>query len=554
MLWIYALVLGIVLSFSILARPASGQIFVGNCGNCGGGSGTVGEYTTSGAVVNPALITGLTTPWGIAVSGDRLFLTVRNPDRVGEWTTSGVPVNDSLITGLAGPRGIAVFGTNLYVANDGSGTIGKYTTSGTVVNAALISGLNSPTDIALSDDGEYLFVVKYFEDTIGKYTTSGATVNASLIPSLHNPAGVAVSGTDLFVCNSQNGTIGKYTTLGASLNPALISGLGSPYGVAVSGGNLFVLENFTQRIGKYTTSGAAVNPLLITGLPGPLSLAVVPESPPPTPTPTATATPGGTSAQPLNLSTRMRVLTGNNVGIGGFIITGSAPKQVLLRGIGPSLAGSGVPDPLADPLLELHGPAGFSTIVNNNWIDSQQAAIQATGLAPTSVFESAILVTLNPGAYTAILKGNNNTVGVALVEAYDLNYAAASKLGNISTRAYVSTGADIVIAGFILGGNSGTDNIIVRGIGPSLAQVGVPNALANPTLELRDGNGNLLRFNNDWQDDPFQAGIVVAAGLAPTNALESAIAENLSPGAYTALLSGLNNGTGVGLVELYDPD
>ena len=194
-------------------------------------------------------------------------------------------------------------------------------------------------------------------------------------------------------------------------------------------------------------------------------------SPTTTPTPSPSVTP---AAQPVNLSTRMRVETGNSVGIGGFIITGSVPKQVLLRGIGPSLGGSGVPDPLADPVMELHGPAGFMTIINDNWGDTQRAAIIATGLAPTNELESAILVTLPPGPYTAIVKGNNNTTGVALVEVYDLDQAAASKLANISTRAFVNTGANIMIAGFILGNGTGNDNVILRGIGPSLAGSGVP--------------------------------------------------------------------------------
>ena len=176
----------------------------------------------------------------------------------------------------------------------------------------------------------------------------------------------------------------------------------------------------------------------------------------------------------------------------------------------------------------------------------------ATGLAPTNNLESAIVVTLNPGPYTAILSGKNNTTGVALIEAYDLNQAAASKLGNISTRAFVSTGGDIMIAGFILGGNNGYDNIVVRGIGPSLFAPGVPNPLADPKLELRDSNGALIRANNNWQDDPAQAAIISAAGLAPANPLESAIAATLSPGLYTALLAGVNDDTGLGLVEVYD--
>jgi hypothetical protein len=212
----------------------------------------------------------------------------------------------------------------------------------------------------------------------------------------------------------------------------------------------------------------------------------------------------------------------------------------------------GVSDALADPVLELHGPGGFAAITNDNWRDTQAAAIQATGLAPINDSESAILATLNPGAYTGILRGANNTAGVALAEVYDLDQAAASKLGNISTRAFVSTGNDVVIAGFILGGNAGYDRIIVRGIGPSLSASGVPNALANPTLELHDGNGALLSSNNDWQDNPVQAAELTAAGLAPTNNLESGIATTLPPGLYTALLAGQNNSTGVGLVEVYD--
>jgi len=250
----------------------------------------------------------------------------------------------------------------------------------------------------------------------------------------------------------------------------------------------------------------------------------------------------------------MRVQTGDNVGIGGFIITGTAPKHVLIRAIGPSLTQLGVPDALADPVLELHGPGPFATIVNNDWRDDpvQEAAIIATGIAPSNNLESAIDATLLPGAYTAVVSGNGNTSGVALVEVYDLNQPVNSKLANISTRALVGTGDSIVIAGFILGGNSGDDRTVVRGIGPSLTALGIPNALANPTLELRDGNGALLVANNDWQDDPAQAAELIAAGLAPTNQLESGIAATLPPGAYTALLAGLNNGTGVGLVEVYD--
>jgi hypothetical protein len=253
----------------------------------------------------------------------------------------------------------------------------------------------------------------------------------------------------------------------------------------------------------------------------------------------------------IQLSTRMRVEVGNQVGIGGFIITGTVPKQVIIRGIGPSLVQSGIADALADPVLELHGPAGFSTVTNNDWRDTQEQQIQASGLSPSNTLESAIWATLSPGAYTAILRGANNTTGTALVEIYDLTPAADSKLGNLSTRAFIGADQNIAIAGLMVSNGSLPDQIVVRGLGPSLASL-VSNALANPALELRDHNGSLLVSNNDWQDNPTQAQQITAAGLALTNSLDSAVVAILPPGRYTALLFGSDNGTGNGIVEVYD--
>ena len=207
---------------------------------------------------------------------------------------------------------------------------------------------------------------------------------------------------------------------------------------------------------------------------------------------------------------------------------------------------------LADPTLEVHGPGAFGTITNNNWRDSQEAQIKADGLAPTNDLESAIDATLPPGAYTAIVSGNGSATGICLFEVYDLDSAATSKLANLSTRAFVGTGNNVVIAGFVLGNNAGDGRIVVRGLGPSLASFGIANTLADPTLELRNENGTLLIANNDWQDNPTQAAEVTSAGLAPSNTKESAIAATLPPGLYTAILAGLNGGQGVGTVEVYD--
>lgn len=246
----------------------------------------------------------------------------------------------------------------------------------------------------------------------------------------------------------------------------------------------------------------------------------------------------------------MRVESGDNVGIGGFIITGSGPKRVLLRALGPSLTAFGLPG-LPDPVLELHSNATLAT--NDNWKDDpgQKAEIELSGLAPKDDLESAIITTLTPGSYTGVVRDKTNTAGIGVIEVYDLNQASQSRLANISTRALVGSGNNIVIAGFTLGNQNGTDTVVVRGIGPSLTNAGVPNPLANPTLELRSGNGTLVATNDDWKQDSAQAALA-NTGLAPSNDSESALLRTLSPGAYTALLMGANNSSGIGLIEIYD--
>ena len=325
--------------------------------------------------------------------------------------------------------------------------------------------------------------------------------------------------------------------------------------VDVIGYNLVTGQPTPTPTASPTPAGTATPTPTASPTPGGTTTPTPTLTPGPTPTPTPTPTPSPTTAsQAINLSTRMFVQTGDNVGIGGFIITGSTLKHVVVRGLGPSLTQFGVSNALPDPVLELHGPGAFFTITNDDWRDDpvQAALIMADGLAPTNDLESAIDATLAPGAYTAIVRGFNNTTGVGVIEVYDLSPSAASKLGDISTRAFVNTGDNIVIAGFILGNNSGMDRIVARGIGPSLTNFGVSDALADPTLELRDSNGALLIANNNWRDDPAQAAELMADGLAPGDNLESGIAATLPPGLYTALLAGLNNGTGVGLVEVYD--
>lgn len=247
-----------------------------------------------------------------------------------------------------------------------------------------------------------------------------------------------------------------------------------------------------------------------------------------------------------NISTRLRVDTGTNVLIGGFIVTGTQAKKVIVRAIGPSLSSlfTGV---LTDPVLELRDSSGNLIRSNDNWRSDQEAEINATGIPPVNDFESAIVATLpaNNSAYTAIVRGVSDGTGIGIVEAYDLDQTVDSKLANISTRGLVQTGNDVLIGGLIVLGQNAL-RVIVRAIGPSLPVTG---ALGDPTLELRDNNGTLVAANDNWRSD--QEPEITATGIPPTNDMESAIVRDVSPASYTAIVRGVGNTTGVALVEAY---
>jgi len=257
------------------------------------------------------------------------------------------------------------------------------------------------------------------------------------------------------------------------------------------------------------------------------------------------------TSRQLNISTRETVGTGDNVLIGGFIVSGTTPKKVILRAIGPSLSAFGLTGLLQDPILELHDGTGATIFSNDNWRDTQEAEIMATGIPPNDDRESAIVITLDPGAYTAILQGKNGTTGTALVEAYDLDATPDSRLSNISTRGLVGTFTNVLIGGLIVSSEeSAQANVVVRALGPSLGSMNVAGALQDPTLELHDNNGALLASNDNWRDS--QEGIISSAGLAPNDDREAAIFAILPAGAYTAVVQGRNATTGVGLVEAYN--
>ena len=275
-----------------------------------------------------------------------------------------------------------------------------------------------------------------------------------------------------------------------------------------------------------------------------IDLSAPPPPPPSSPTPPP---PAAGKSRLLNISTRMRVDTGDNALIAGFIITGDSAKKVIIRGLGTSL---GIDGALGDPTLELN--TGNDSVVNDDWRAGDEQAIQASGIPPASNLESAIVATLQPGGYTAILRGKGDTTGIGLLEVYDLDSGAPALLANISTRGIVQSGENVMIAGFILGAGDSGSRIVVRALGPSLGDAGISNPLNDPTLQLVNADGTLVRDSDNWNADAAQAAELTTLGLAPRNGLESAIVTTLSPGAYTAVVADKGNGSGTGLVEVYN--
>ena len=452
---------------------------------------------------------------------------------------------------------------NLFVADTQRGKIVKVTPGGVATDFATIG---NPMGLAFNASGN-LFVSDASTGTIIKLTPAG--VSSTFASGLSGPFGLAFDRNgNLFVSETNTGRILKFTP--AAVKTTFASGLGSPEGLAFdSAGNLYEVDFSSGHVFKFTPS--AVKSTFAAGLLGPRNIAIdrndnvfvanfssqeiLKFTPTGTKTTFASSTNSGglafepPTAQLTNISTRASVQTGSGVTIAGFILTGTDLKQVVVRGLGPTLTQFGVSGALADPTLQLFDGSGKTIFINDNWKDTQQAGIQATGLAPPNDLESAIRIALQPGKYTAILSGKNNTTGVGLVEVYDIEKSVFSALTNVSTRGFVGTNQNVMIGGFITEGGNGSTQVVVRGLGPTLTQFGVSGALADPELSLVDSNGNIVRGNNNWKDTQQVA--IQATGLAPPNDLEAAILVTVAAGRYTAILSGNGGGTGIGLVEVY---
>jgi hypothetical protein len=337
----------------------------------------------------------------------------------------------------------------------------------------------------------------------------------------------------------------KFNAAGSALvYSSYLGGTDYDYGSGIaldSAGNAYVTGSTSSRC--FPTSTGAFDTTWSFGFPDAFITKVSETAQPSTLTPCP--------SQLLNIATRTRVLAGDGVLIGGFIVTGNdgAGKRMLIRGIGPSL---NVPGALANPTLELYdsfaGNPPFAS--NDDWI-THRAEVEATGIPPSNDLESAIVITLQPGAFTVVLRGQNNGVGIGVVEVYDLDAAAPAMLANISGRGFVGTGDNVMIGGFIVGGSGSADaRVIVRGLGPSLSALGVTGPLPDPVIDLKNANGTTLLSNDDWQQG--QPTEITSLGLAPSDSRESALVASLPHGNYTAILRGKNNTTGVGVVEVYN--
>jgi hypothetical protein len=456
---------------------------------------------------------------------------------------------------------------NLYVATSSTGNILKFAPDGTRTTFA--TGLGNVYDLAFDSAGN-LFATERTSQSILKFAPDGTkTVFAS---GLSNAGGLGFDRADnLFVEQGSGGPVLKFAPDGTSSVFAPAPDVNHPFsGVAVDAAdNVYLVEFVPGTIYKYSPDGTTRTVFappansstgsirfdsagnLFSFVEGQQSIYKIT----PNGTRTLFASNLGFAAwgafEPargysLNLSTRLRVQMDENVMVAGFI--GTDPTRVVIRGIGPSLSQAGIAGALQDPVLELHNSSGATIEANDNWRDTQQAELQATGLAPTNDFEAAMVATLSPGAYTAIIKGKNGTTGVGLVEVYDLNQASHSKLMNLSTRGRVETGENVMIGGFIIGDNG--ERILLRALGPSLLTAGVLQPLPDPTLMLFDRNGSLLSSNDNWKDTQETA--IRGTGMAPSNDLESAILTTLAPGQYTAVIQDRNGVFGVAVVELYN--
>jgi sugar lactone lactonase YvrE len=416
---------------------------------------------------------------------------------------------------------------NIFASSGSSsnGSIYKFTPGGT--KTTFLSGLYYPTQMAFDGLGN-LFLIE--GANIVKIAPNGT--KTTFATNLNGPEGITVDRKgQVYVAEYKSGNVLRFSRDG-STHMVFASDLAYPDSLACDdNGNIVVGDYTNHSVFRYTSDG--VQDLVIPGN-NPVGLRFEPAM-----------------GFPLNVSTRLNVKAGDDAAIAGVIVTGPGQKKLMFRAIGPSLSKAGITGAVQNPILELRASNGTVIATNDNWKQSSAASeIQASGVAPTDDRESAIIVTTYATSLTAIMRGVNSTTGVGLVEVYDLTTSNAAHIANISTRGSVETGDKVMIAGFIVGGGNGVSRVLVRVLGPSLANFGIAGALQNPTLTVRNANGFPVGYDNDWKQ--YQQAEIEQTGLAPSDNRESAAIMVLPAGNYTAAVSGLADTTGIALVEVYN--
>ena len=517
--------IAIVLLFLAVPFAGATTLFVTNFG-----VNTITEYDESGngTPFTTAFVNG---PNGIALDASGNVYVSTNNNTVEKFSPTGQDLGVFASLGLNFPLGLAFDRNgNLYIANFAGNTVRKVAPNGS--DLGIFANVLQPTGLAFDSAGN--LYVATDSNLIQRFMPDGTPLIPFSSPALLNPEGLAFDSLGLlYVASNGTDSIEVFSPAGSDLGAITSSGLSGPVGLAIDrNDNLYVVNSLSTTIEKFSPGGIETT-FATTGF-QPAFIAVQ-ESP-----------------NLVNISTRLNILTGDNVLDGGFIITGIGSKTILIRGLGPSLADAGISGVLADPIIELHSGTTNEIIASNdNWKNNQQTEIQATGIAPTKDAEAALIATLSAGAYTVIERGKAATTGIGLIEVYDLGGSAGAELANISTRGFVDTGSNVMIAGFIAtSATGGSGEFLLRALGPSLGEAGVAQPLADPVLELHDLNGALIASNDNWKSDQQTA--IEATGIPPNQDAEAAILALLAPGPYTAIESGKNGGTGVGLVEVYN--
>lgn len=522
-------------AFLVLGSASRVTAAVGDFFEADFSSGIIYRFAPNGT--KTVFASGLNGPEGLAEdAAGYVFVSETGTGIIYKYTPDGAS-RSPFATGLNGPASLVFdLAGNLFDADFFGNTIYKFAPDGSRTTFA--GSLNGPANLAFDSAGN-LFVADFHSGNIYKFAPNGS--RTTFTGNVGNPHGLAFDGSgNLFVADFQGGIIYRFTP-GAS-RTIFASSLNGPHGIAFDGaGNLFVCDYNSGNLYRFTPSGARTTFASTLNNPGNVYFE-----------------PSANNL--LNLSTRAFVGTQTGVLIGGFILQGPAQSTVVVRAIGPSLSPFFGDDALEDPFLEIFDASQASLGSNDNWQSGPDAAaIQAAGLAPAHPLESALRITLPAGNYTAVVRGVGDATfvggfqpgltGIGVVELYDLQQSR-NRAGNIATRGTVLSGQNVMIAGCIIGGGQAKE-IIARGIGPSLRNFGVNDALDNPRLQLFNSSGTELAANDDWQQGG-DASTIQSRGFAPGSTLEAALLATLAPGAYTVIESPAPNQSGVGLIEIYD--